>query len=122
MSGERFQPGERVRVRAAHPPGHVRTPHYTRGHSGIIEAYAGAFPNPEELAYGRSGDPPVPLWRVRFEQRELWPDYAGPAQDTVVVDIYEHWLEPGGAKPRRGAHPANDEGAGAGRTRSRSRR
>ena len=25
---------------------------------------------------------------------EIWPDYHGPAHDTVDVDIYEHWLEP----------------------------
>lgn len=90
----RFQPGERVRVREMFPPGHVRTPHYTRGHCGIVESSAGSFANPEELAYGRSGEPAVPLYRVRFEQRDLWPDYAGAAHDTIVVDIYEHWLEP----------------------------
>jgi nitrile hydratase len=109
MSGDRFQPGERVRVRAADPPGHVRTPHYARGHSGVIEAYAGAFPNPEELAYGRSGEPPVPLWRVRFVQKQLWPDYAGAAQDTLVVDIYEHWLEPAETKSHPSARPRNDK-------------
>jgi hypothetical protein len=31
---------------------------------------------------------------VRFGQRELWPDYAGPEGDTLVADLYEHWLEP----------------------------
>jgi nitrile hydratase len=54
---------------------------------------AGIDPNPEHLAYGRLGHPPVPLYRVRFRQPELWPDYRGNAQDTVVVDIFEHWLE-----------------------------
>ena len=33
----RFRPGDRVRVRAAYPPGHVRTPYYCRGHVGVIE-------------------------------------------------------------------------------------
>jgi nitrile hydratase len=83
-----------VQVRAAYPPGHVRTPHYTRGRCGIVEAIAGAFANPEELAYGRKGEPPIQLYRVRFEQSTLWPDYEGAAHDTLVVDIYEHWLEP----------------------------
>ena len=45
----RFRPGERVRVRAAHPPGHIRTPHYCRGHIGVVERLCGAFANPEEL-------------------------------------------------------------------------
>lgn len=90
----RFAAGDRVRVRDAWPPGHVRTPHYVRGRTGLIESVAGSFANPEELAYGRSGEPARPLYRVRFTQAELWPDYAGPPADTTVVDLYEHWLQP----------------------------
>jgi nitrile hydratase subunit beta len=90
----RFAPGARVRVRRADPPGHIRTPWYIRGHSGEIERLCGAFPNPEELAYNRPGLPAQPLYRVRFRQRELWPDYAGAAADTIEVEIYQHWLEP----------------------------
>ena len=95
----RFGPGDRVRVRAAYPPGHLRTPFYVRGHRGAVERLCGAFANPEELAYSRPGLPRQPLYRVRFRQAELWPDYAGPASDTVVVEIYQHWLEPDEAVP-----------------------
>jgi Nitrile hydratase beta subunit, C-terminal len=90
-----FKPGARVRVRRAAPPGHIRTPWYIRGQIGEIERLCGAFANPEELAYNRSGLPAQPLYRVRFRQQELWPDYAGAPRDTVVVEIYQHWLEPG---------------------------
>jgi nitrile hydratase subunit beta len=90
----RFAPGARVRVRRADPPGHIRTPWYVRGRAGEIERLCGAFPNPEELAYNRPGLPAQPLYRVRFRQRELWPDYSGPAADTIEVEIYQHWLEP----------------------------
>jgi len=90
----RFKPGQRVRVRRAYPPGHVRIPWYIRGHSGVVERLCGAYPNPEELAYARNGLPAQPLYRVRFAQRELWPDYPGSATDTVDVEIYQHWLEP----------------------------
>jgi nitrile hydratase len=83
-----------VTVRRAYPPGHLRTPHYIRGHSGTVERTCGSFPNPEELAFGRSGLPVRPLYRVRFAQRQVWPDYAGADGDTVDVEIYEHWLEP----------------------------
>jgi|TARA_B100000315_G_C14105224_1_gene375634 nitrile hydratase len=90
----RFAKGDRVRVRDAHPPGHVRTPSFIRGHNGVITRVIGEFANPEELAYGRDGRPEIPLYWVEFRQTELWSGYAGQAQDTAVVDIFEHWLEP----------------------------
>jgi len=90
----KFGVGDRVYVRAAFPPGHVRTPYYCRGHSGIVERVCGSFPNPEELAYGRSGLPAQPLYRVRFPSRVLFPDYAEDGNDVVEIEIYQHWLEP----------------------------
>ncbi len=89
-----FKTGDRVSVRRADPIGHVRTPCYIRGKSGAIERLCGEFPNPEELAFGRSGLPRLPMYRVRFLQTEIWPDYRGRASDSVDVEIYEHWLEP----------------------------
>jgi nitrile hydratase len=88
-----FRPGDRVRVRAAYPIGHVRTPCYVRGRAGVIERVCGSFPNPEELAYTRAGLPALPLYRVRFLQRELWPDYAGHPGDVLEAEIYQHWLQ-----------------------------
>jgi len=90
-----FQPGDCVRVRKAYPLGHIRTPFYIRGHSGVVERLCGAFGNPEELAQMRSGEPKQPLYRVRFLQNEVWPDYRGSAEDVVEVEIFQHWLEPG---------------------------
>ena len=90
----RFASGTRVAVRQAYPPGHVRTPFYIRGKSGIVERICGDFRNPEELAYARSGLPKQPLYRIRFRQADVWPDYEGPDADTLDIEIYEHWLEP----------------------------
>jgi Nitrile hydratase beta subunit, C-terminal len=90
----RFKLGDRVRVRKAYPPGHLRTPFYIRGRKGTIAHTLGPFPNPEELAYARPGTPLQPLYRVRFRQSEVWPDYCGPRQDTLDVEIFQHWLEP----------------------------
>ena len=90
----RFRPGEAVTVRRAYPPGHLRTPHYVRGKAGVVERICGSFANPEELAFGRDGLPALPLYRVRFVQRQIWPEYAGSPADTVDIEIYEHWLEP----------------------------
>ncbi len=92
----RFEPGAAVRVRVDYPKGHCRTPYYCRGKSGVVERICGEFRDPEELAYGGEGLPKQPLYRVRFKQAELWSDYAGPANDCVEIEIYEHWLEAAG--------------------------
>jgi len=90
----RFRPGARVRVRDRHAQGHLRTPVYLRGKAGVVERLCGRFRNPESLAYGGSGLPERALYRVRFSQRALWPDYRGSADDTLDADLYEHWLDP----------------------------
>ena len=99
----RLAPGVKVRVRAAFPPGHIRTPYFLRGHEGVIDTLAGEFPNPEELAYGRPGLPLRTLYRVAFRQADLWPAYEGAAQDTVIADIFEHWLDETPATSERGS-------------------
>ncbi|MBT5413102.1 MAG: nitrile hydratase subunit beta [Rhodospirillaceae bacterium] len=90
----RFAPGDRVRVRAAFPPGHIRTPYFVRGREGRVESLAAIHPNPEGRAYGGDGAPKRPVYRIAFRQADLWEGYAGPPGDTTVVDIFEHWLEP----------------------------
>ena len=88
-----FRVGQKVRVLDLDRPGHVRTPFYIRGRTGEVERICGAFANPEGLSKMRDGLPKQPLYRVRFRQRDVWPDYAGPAADVVEVEIYEHWLQ-----------------------------
>jgi nitrile hydratase len=90
----RYRAGDIVAVRRATPPGHIRTPWYIRGHHGVVERLCGTFGNPEELAYNRSGEPRQPLYRVRFVQRKIWPDYSGADHDTIEIEVYQHWLEP----------------------------
>ncbi len=89
----KYQPNDRVKVRVGSPPGHFRTPTYIQGKTGQIVALCGVFPNPESLAHGGSGMPRQPLYRVEFEQKEVWTEYPGPTQDKVLVDIYQHWLD-----------------------------
>ena len=93
MAEARFKPGDEVRVMQAYPLGHVRTPFYIRGKTGTIERYCGSFANPEELAQMRDGLPPVPLYRVKFRQSDVWPDYRGSGNDVVEIEIFQHWLE-----------------------------
>jgi len=89
----RFAIGDQVRVRKTAPLGHIRTPFYIRGCTGTIERLCGSFPNPEELAQMRDGLPAQPLYRVRFLQKDVWPDYRGSASDVVEIEIFQHWLE-----------------------------
>jgi nitrile hydratase subunit beta len=89
----KFKAGDAVAVRLAFPIGHVRTPCYVRGKPGVVERLCGTFGNPEELAYARQDRPKQPLYRVRFLQREVWPEYSSHSEDTVDVEIFQNWLE-----------------------------
>lgn len=100
----RFGPGDAVTVSARFPTGrrHLRTPFYIRGKTGEVERVCGAYGNPEELAFGHYGGARIPLYRVRFDQAHVWDDYAGNPDDTIDIEIYEHWLEPAAGAPANG--------------------
>lgn len=89
----RFKPGDRVVVRFEDRLGHIRTPWYVRGKSGWIERVYGDFLNPESLAFGGDGLPKRTLYLVAFNQADVWGAPQAP-KDKVLVDIYEHWLDP----------------------------
>lgn len=89
----KFKPGDRVRVRMEDRPGHIRTPWYIRGKTGWIEQVHGKFLNPESLAHGGDGLPKRLLYLVAFNQKDVWTTVQAP-KDKVLVDIYEHWLDP----------------------------
>jgi hypothetical protein len=90
-----FAPGAHVRVKYDWPetrgPVHIRTPHYLRGMQGIVTRQLGAFPNPEDLAFARPAER-RPLYHVVFDQTAVWQE--GLAGDELLVEIFEHWLEP----------------------------
>ena len=94
MTNARFQPGDRVRIEDRDPPVHNRVPRYVRGRTGVIERVCGAFGQPELLAYGGDGAPFQMLYRVHLAQTDLWSDYAESPDDTLEIEIFEHWLEP----------------------------
>ena len=87
---------QKVRVKPMMPPGHVRTPAYLRGKTGVIERSLGDFPNPEDLAYGVDAKA-LPLHRVRFTMADVWGEECENGDDTLDAEIYEHWLEPADA-------------------------
>ena len=90
-----FRPGETVRVLSTSVETHHRTPAYVKGKTGLIRALSGSFRDPETSAYGESGLRKRALYLVEFGMRDLWGEaYGGSSADTLVVDIYEQWLEP----------------------------
>ena len=88
-------PGSQVLVKNDWPetrgPCHIRTPHYLRGHRGTVVRHLGAYPNPEDLAFARPAQR-IPLYHVAFPRTSIWPE--GSERDELLVEIYEHWLEP----------------------------
>ena len=88
-----YRPGQRVRVDPREHEGHHRTPAYVKGKTGTVERVYAAFRNPETRAYGGDGEPRQPLYLVGFDQRDLWPEYRGRADDRLYVDVFEHWLQ-----------------------------
>jgi len=88
-----YRVGQRVRVVARPHDGHHRTPGYIKGKTGNVERKHDSFANPETRAYGAEGLPEQPLYLVGFAQRDVWAGYRGRAEDTIHVDLFEHWLE-----------------------------
>lgn len=93
----RFELHTPVLVRQGPPEPHCRTPHYLRGKVGIVEELVGTFRDPTKLAFHAPGLPPLRLYRIRFRQADLWPEY-GHAPDALFADIYETWLVPCGSE------------------------
>ena len=88
----RFRIGDRVRARNLHPRGHTRMPRYVRGHEGVIARDHGHQVFPDSNGMGQ-GEAPKRCYAVRFAARTLWGPDASPT-DSVVVDLWEPYLEP----------------------------
>lgn len=94
-SRARFAPGDRVRARNVHPPGHTRLPHYVRGHVGTVQRVHAPHVFADRHASGTLppfDQRPEWLYGVMFEGRELWGD-AADANLQVSVDAWEPYLE-----------------------------
>lgn len=87
---ERFNAGDRVRVRTDNVPGHVRMPGYIRGKAGVVVGESPAYPFPDAHAHGvEAADEPT--YDVRFSVEDLWPNSADPA--FVHVGVFQSYLE-----------------------------
>ncbi len=90
----RFQVGARVRIDDRTEARHHRVPAYVKGHCGEVVRVCRSQEYPETLAAGQLGGREVPVYRVRLRQDELWERYQGAPQDSLDIEIFEHWLEP----------------------------
>ncbi len=90
----KYKTGDKVKVQLRFPPGHIRTPEFVRGKPGRIARYFGNFRNPEKLAYGEDGTPLCPLYWVEFPVNDVWAHQPAEKQDKLLIEIYEHWLDP----------------------------
>jgi nitrile hydratase subunit beta len=88
----RFKPGDRVRARNTHPPGHTRLPRYARGRAGVVDRDHGVFVFADASGDGL-GKIPQHVYSVRFAARELWGPGAGP-RDAIYIDLWDDHLEP----------------------------
>jgi len=90
----RFRAGDTVVIDARPEPRHHRVPSYVKGHAGIVERICLPHPEPEKVAMADPDGTEVPVYRVRLRQTDLWPDYVGDAEDTLEIEMHEHWLQP----------------------------
>jgi nitrile hydratase subunit beta len=87
---ERFKPGDRVRVKTDHVPGHVRMPAYIRGKAGVVVGESPSYPFPDAHAHGVEAQD-EPTYDVRFRSEDLWGDSADRA--LVHVGVFQSYLE-----------------------------
>ncbi len=87
---ERFAPGDPVRARSEHVPGHVRLPAYIRGKVGVVVSESPRYPFPDAHAHGVAAED-EPTYDVRFSSAELWPNAADAA--FVHVGVFQSYLE-----------------------------
>lgn len=90
VARERFEPGDRVRVRDEYVAGHVRMPAYIRGKTGIVVGESPAYPFPDAHAHGIEAQD-EPTYDVRFRSEDLWPNSSDRA--LVHAGVFQSYLE-----------------------------
>ena len=93
---KKFNLGETVSVRTNNSntkveKGHTRLPDYVKGRSGKVIAYHGSHVLPDANAHFL-GESPEALYSVEFKSQDLWDKFEH-VEDTVVVDLWESYLE-----------------------------
>jgi hypothetical protein len=90
---DRFNVGDRVRVKDLPNLFYTRTQMYVRGASGTIAARTYEDLIPEDEAWNRDDAQREQFYIVRFRQKDLWEDYPFD-NDTLQTELPERWLDP----------------------------
>lgn len=88
---QRFNVGDRVRVREIHPTGHTRVPRFVRGKTGRVLHVAPAFSFPDVAAHGGEFRKEH-TYHVEFSSQSLW-STEDRENESVVVDLWDSYLE-----------------------------
>ena len=96
----RFQVGDAVQVKVRGPEGYNRTPIYLRGKKGVVHDIHGEFVNARGLGYGKAEDHET-LYAVSFNLAYVRGRDPDSSRDTLIVDVFEDWLEEPGQTPVR---------------------
>ena len=93
---KKFNLGENVSVRSSNSntrveKGHTRLPDYVKGKIGKVIAHHGSHVLPDANAHFL-GESPEALYSVEFKSQDLWDKFEH-VEDTVVVDLWESYLE-----------------------------
>lgn len=90
---DRYAPGDRVQVRQEPLRESNSTPYCIRGKTGLVEEVRGPFADRKDPPLGRDRPSPQPLYQIRFQASDVWPESPGAPGDTLAVAIGEDWLE-----------------------------
>jgi len=89
-----FRAGDHVKLSQRAPIGHFRVPNYIRGKRATVEAVIEpAAINNEEEGFGRNAGSKRHYYRIAIPLTQLWPRYAGSANDGLRIEVFETWLE-----------------------------
>lgn len=90
---QRFEVGDRVRMRSFAPRGHTRLARYVRGKRGTIVAHRGSFVYPDSSG-NELGENPQHLYTVQFDGVELWGEGHSEPNTSSSFDAWEPYMEP----------------------------
>jgi hypothetical protein len=98
-----FAIGDRVTVKNATTTFYTRNQAFISGKTGVIVEHRPDWVIPEDEAIGRGtperGGRMEPFYVVRFNQKDLWPNYTGSDADTLETQIAQGWLQPAKDEP-----------------------